>query len=79
MRDIGSPVGLALYAHAWLRGLKEIVGGGDSLARCASLWAGQADPVCVFLTASHAPVGDVSTAGIVVIGVDAHCKGMSIR
>lgn len=52
------------------------MGGCDLGAGCAALWTDQAELVGVFLAAGYAPVGDVSAAGIVVVGVFAHLYGM---
>lgn len=70
--DVLGPLALALHAHAGLGGEEEVVGGCDLGAGCAALRTGQAELVGVFLAAGHAPVGDVSAAGIVVVGVFAH-------
>lgn len=50
------------------------MGGFDLVAGYAALWTGQADLVGVFLAAGHAPVRDMSAAGIVVVGVFTHSK-----
>lgn len=72
MREVPSPLPLALHAHAGLGGEEEVVGGFDLGAGYAALWTSQAELVGVFLAAGHAPVGDVSAAGIVVVGVLTH-------
>lgn len=50
------------------------MGGVYILAGGASLWSGQAELVSVLFAAGYAPVGDVAAAGIVVVGVVAHCN-----
>lgn len=70
--EVLRPLSLALYAHAGLGGEEEVVGECDLGAGCDALWTGQAELVGIFLAAGHTPVGDVSAAGIVVVGVFAH-------
>lgn len=70
--EVLNPLALALHAHAGLGGEEEVVGECDLSAGCATLWTSQAELVGVFLAAGHTPVGDVSAANIVVVGVFAH-------
>lgn len=74
--EVLNPLALALHAHAGLGGEEDIVGEYDLGAGWAALWTGQAELVGVFLAAGHTPVGDVSAAGIVVVGVFAHSQVM---
>lgn len=48
------------------------MGGRDSLAQCAPVWAGQAELVGILLAAGDIPVGDVPAARVVVVSVVTH-------